>query len=356
VDRARPYDAPVSERLVVTGGLGFIGSAFLRRCIESGQPATNLDARTYAADPRRIPESDLVVTETVDVAGDELAGHVERAAGRVLVHFAAATHVTRSEADPGAFFRTNVEGTRNVLAAAERAGVELVVHVSTDEVYGPALDEPFREDAKGPGEGRATSAYARSKALADDAALSFDGVHVIVVRPTNCFGPWQHPEKAIPRWITRALSGARLPVWGDGGYVRDWMFVDDVCEAIETLIETRAPAGAYNVGPEGDPVTNLDIATAVARLAGRDDGAAYLTSYDRPQHDRRYAVDSSKMRALGWRPRAGVLSGLERTVEWYAANREWWEPLVPGAESLYDDERERERAGRLGESHEGQAS
>lgn len=332
----------MSERLVVTGGLGFIGSAFLRRCIERGQPATNLDARTYAADPRRVSGGDgVVVTETVDVTDVALADHVARARADVLVHFAAETHVTRSESDPEAFFRTNVDGTNEVLAAAEHAGVGLVVHVSTDEVYGPALDEPFSEEAKAPGEGRATSAYARSKALADDAALSFGGVPVIVVRPTNCFGPWQHPEKAIPRWVTRALSGARLPVWGDGGYVRDWMFVDDVCEAIETLIDTRPPPGAYNVGPGGEPVTNLDIATTVARLAGRGDDAVYLTSYDRPLHDRRYSVDSAKMRALGWTPRHSVHAGLEKTVEWYAANRAWWEPLVAGAESLYDDEHER---------------
>lgn len=327
----------MSERLVVTGGLGFIGSAFLRRCIERGQPATNLDARTYAADPRRLPpDDDLVVTKTVDVAGDALAEHV--AGADVLVHFAAETHVTRSEADPPAFYRANVEGTKRVLEAAAGAGVGLVIHVSTDEVYGPARARPFAEDDKAPGEGRATSAYARSKALADDLALSFDGSpDVVVVRPTNCFGPWQHPEKAVPRWITRALSGERLPVWGDGGYVRDWMFVDDVCAAIETLIDVRPGRGAYNVGPEGNPLPNRDVATAIARFAGRSDDAVYLTAYDRPSHDRRYSVDSSKIRALGWAPAAPPSARLRETVEWYAAHREWWEPLVPAAEALYDD-------------------
>ncbi|MDQ4125237.1 MAG: NAD-dependent epimerase/dehydratase family protein [Actinomycetota bacterium] len=317
-------------RVVVTGGLGFIGSAVVRRFVERGDAVTNLDAGTYAADPRRVPEG--VDTRRVDVAGDPLEEHLADAAA--VVHLAAETHVTRSETDEQTFFRTNVDGTRAVLDAAASAGVELVVHFSTDEVYGPALDTPFREEDTG----RPTSAYARSKAVADELALGHDGgPHVIVVRPTNCFGPWQHPEKAIARWTTRALSGHDLPVWGDGGYVRDWMFVDDVCDAVEVLVDERPPAGAYNVGPEGDPVTNADVAREIARLAGRDDDAVYLTAYDRPSHDRRYSVDSSKMRALGWGPRVGVREGLRATVEWYRSHRDWWEPLVREAEALYDD-------------------
>ncbi|MDQ3981265.1 MAG: NAD-dependent epimerase/dehydratase family protein [Actinomycetota bacterium] len=330
-------------RTVVTGGLGFIGSAFVRRLVARGVHVTNLDAGTYAADRRRVPAGhDLLVDETADVTSDSLADLVARSKASVLVHFAAETHVTRGETAADDFFRTNVDGTGNVLRAADRAGIDLVVHVSTDEVYGPALPRPFAEEDKAAGPGRATSAYARSKALADDLALAFDGgPRVIVVRPTNCFGPWQHPEKAIPRWITRALAGQSLPVWGDGGYVRDWMFVDDVCRAIEILIEERAPGGAYNVGPEGEPAPNLAIARSIARLAGRDEDAVYLTAYDRPDHDRRYSVDSSKMRALGWAPEVGLEQGLRATVEWYRTHREWWEPLVASAEALYDDERRR---------------
>ncbi len=304
----------MSGPIVVTGGRGFIGSAFVRRALARGVHVTNVDAGTYAADPRRLPAAhDLLGDHTLDVTDERLAEVVEGA--EAIVHFAAETHVTRGETAEEIFFRTNVEGTRAVLDAAALTGVELVVHVSTDEVYGPASSEPFAEEDKEPGEGRATSAYARSKALADDLALGFDGgPRVVVVRPTNCFGPWQHPEKAIPRWIARALSGGRLPVWGDGGYVRDWMFVDDACEAIELLLEQRPGPGAYNVGPQGDAVTNLAIARAIARLAGRGDDAVYLTEYDRPRHDRRYSVDASKLRGLGWGP------------------------LVATAEALYDDE------------------
>ena len=144
------------------------------------------------------------------------------------MHFAAETHVTRSEGAAEAFFHANVEGTRSVLDAAVAAGVPRVVHMSTDEVYGPCPGAPFGEHQKLPGEGLATSAYARSKALADDLAHSYsDRLDVVIARPTNCIGPWQHPEKAVPRWATRALRGERLPVWGDGQQVRDWMFVSD---------------------------------------------------------------------------------------------------------------------------------
>jgi dTDP-glucose 4,6-dehydratase len=322
-------------RVVVTGGLGFIGSAVVRRLVERGADVTNLDAGTYAGDARRLAGA-RVDTRRVDVTVDPLEEHL--AGAGVVVHLAAETHVTRSETGEASFFRTNVDGTRALLAAAAGAGVGLLVHFSTDEVYGPALEAPFTEEDKPPGEGRATSPYARSKAVADDLALGYDGgPHVLVVRPTNCFGPWQHPEKAIARWTARALSGRDLPVWGDGRYVRDWMFVDDVSDAVEVLVGERPPAGAYNVGPEAEPVTNLEIAQEIARLAGRDDDAVYLTAYDRPSHDRRYAVDSSKMRALGWKPRVGLREGLRATVEWYRAHRDWWEPLLDSAETLYDD-------------------
>ena len=324
-------------RIVVTGGLGFIGSAIVRRFAGRGIPVTNLDAGTYAADRRRLAEAAaLVKTFAVDIAADPLEDHLSGAS--VVVHLAAETHVTRSEDDEASFFRTNIEGTRAVLAAADAAGVELVVHFSTDEVYGPAADTPFAERDKEPGEGRATSAYARSKAVADDLAFGHDGrCRVLVVRPTNCFGPWQHPEKAIARWTARALSGRDLPVWGDGGYVRDWMFVDDVCDAVDVLIEADPAPGDYNVGPMGDPVPNVAIAREIARLAGRGEDAVYLTAYDRPSHDRRYSVDASKLRALGWTPRVGLHEGLRATVEWYRSHRDWWEPLVDDAEALYDD-------------------
>jgi dTDP-glucose 4,6-dehydratase len=328
--------------MLVTGGLGFIGSEFVRRAAARGNAIVNVDLDTYAGDDRRLDGVEGIETVTMDVADPDLAKLVAAVVPGVVVHFAAESHVTRSESDSDAFYRTNVDGTRNLLEAATAAGAELIVHVSTDEVYGPCDGEPFREDDKLPGEGVATSAYARSKALADDLARSyFDRAPVAVVRPTNCFGPWQHPEKAIPRWIIRALSGDRLPVWGDGGQVRDWMAVEDACSAIELVVERRAAGEVFNVAPEGAQRRNLEMARAVARAAGRAEDAVYLTAYDRPDHDRLYAVDASRLRSLGWAPRGDVEAKVAETVEWYRAHRSWWEPLVADAESLYADADER---------------
>lgn len=161
------------------------------------------------------------------------------------------------------------------------------------------------------------------------------------MRPTNCYGPWQHPEKAIPRWATRALTGRRLPVWGEGGYVRDWMHVDDVCAAIELLPERAPGSGVYNIGPGGDPAPNLEIDRAIAGHAGVSPDRVYLTDYDRPNHDRRYSVDSTSLRELGWEPRIDLDTGLRQTVDWYASRRQWWERLLEEAESLYRDDSER---------------
>jgi dTDP-glucose 4,6-dehydratase len=337
----------MSEELLVTGGLGFIGSAYVRAQAARGRRVLNVDLDTYAGDERRVAEAgDAVRTERLDVASGDFARLVAAERPRVVVHFAAETHVTRSETDPERFFHANVEGTRRVLESAAEAGVALVVHVSTDEVYGACEGEPFREDDKEPGEGRATSAYARSKAVADHLARDFARrVPTIVVRPTNCFGPWQHPEKAIPRWITRALRGEPLPVWGDGRQVRDWMYVDDACAGIDALLERGEPGHVYNLGPEGEGRANVEIARLVARAAGGSDDDVYLTAYDRPQHDRRYAVDTARIRALGWRPSAPLEQRIADTVDWYRAHEDWWRSHVDAAERLYADAGARGPAG-----------
>ncbi|MBA2725791.1 MAG: NAD-dependent epimerase/dehydratase family protein, partial [Actinobacteria bacterium] len=269
----------MSREVLVTGGLGFIGAAFVRRLASTGSSVDIVDAGTYAADDARLRD---LKTEThmLDIRDPALGELVARRCPGTIVHFAAETHVTRSEMDEATFFSTNVEGTRSVLEAARSAGVETVVHVSTDEVYGPALDEPFQESDKAPGEGSATSAYARSKAIADDLARTYsDDMRVLVVRPTNCFGPWQHPEKAIARWTVRALSGDRLPVWGDGQQIRDWMYVDDACSAILLVMEEAASSDVFNIGPGHEAIPNLAIAESVAAAAGRGSDSVYLTAY-----------------------------------------------------------------------------
>lgn len=328
----------MKERIAVTGGLGFIGSEFLRRNAGEAE-ILNIDADTYAGDVRRIASVDrAITTELIDLHDPSLGEILASFAPACVIHFAAETHVTRSESAEDLFTRVNVHGTKPLLDAAERSGAHRFVHISTDEVYGPCLERPYREDEKEPGEGRATSPYARSKALADDLVLEHRGeMECVVVRPTNCFGPWQHPEKAIPRWITRALMGQRLPVWGDGRQVRQWLHVSDVCAAIESVLEDGRAGAAYNIGPPGEAPTNVEVAHAVARHAGLDPSHVYLTAYDRPAHDRRYAVDSSEVRALGWKPAIPFDEGLRETIGWYAENRSWWSSLIDDAEVLYDD-------------------
>jgi dTDP-glucose 4,6-dehydratase len=329
----------VSDRVLVTGGLGFIGSAFVRALAADGRRVLNVDLDTYAGDERRIAGvgDGMVETMRLDVASPELAGVVREERPALVVHFAAESHVTRSEDAPEVFFHANVEGTRVVLDAAEAAGCR-VLHMSTDEVYGPCPADPFREEDKLPGEGLATSAYARSKALADDLARSYaERVDVVVARPTNCIGPWQHPEKAVPRWATRALRGERLPVWGDGEQVRDWMFVEDAVSALRLLAERGERGEVYNVGPQAEGVPNVEIARAIARSAGQDEASVYLSHYDRPQHDRRYAVATDRIAGLGWHASRSLEAAIAETVEWYRENEAWWSPLVPDAEQLYAD-------------------
>jgi dTDP-glucose 4,6-dehydratase len=334
----------MADRTLVTGGLGFIGSAYIRRLTAGGRDVLNVDLGTYAGDEARLEGAGpgKVRTVRLDVADSELTKLTRNERPDLIVHFAAESHVTRSERHEDLFFRSNVEGTRRLIEAAAESGAGRVVHVSTDEIYGPCAAEPFGESDKLPGEGRATSAYARSKALADDVALSFaDRVGVIVVRPTNCFGPWQHPEKAVARWVTKALLGERIPVWGDGLYVRDWMFVEDACAGIDSAIARGSVGEAYNLAPEGPQRTNLEMARLIARASGRDEDAVFLTRYDRPMHDRRYAIDASKARTLGWRIEEGLEARLAQTVSWYRQHLDWWMPHLPEAERLYEDSLER---------------
>ena len=332
-------------KILVTGGLGFIGSAFLRGLDLDVDEVVCVDANTYAADERRLPDRVLskIRIVTLDVVDSEFKRLMLDERPDRVFHFAAESHVTRSEMEEALFFRANVEGTEGVFSASAEAGVSLAVHISTDEVYGPVLKGPFVEEQKEPGEGRATSAYARSKAVADDVAGSFgDRIPVIIARLANCFGPWQHPEKAIARWTTRTLLGEEIPVWGDGKDVRDWMYVDDACVALDVLTNIGQPGEAYNVAPESPAIGNLEVARLVAEAAGRDPSCVYLTAYDRPGHDRRYAIDSSKLRALGWRPKKNFQEALEETVHWYADNEGWWRPLLDEAEGLYQDEQHRD--------------
>jgi dTDP-glucose 4,6-dehydratase len=334
------------NRVMVTGGSGFLGSHFVRRWIQSNRgPVLNLDLLTYAGSEVRLADVaahsgyEFVRADVRDAR--KVEGALRRLRPDAVVHFAAESHVTRSEVAADRFWSTNVEGTRNVLEVSASAGVHRLVHISTDEVYGPIEEGAFTEDQKKPGDSQATSAYAKSKAVADDLAREARDIEVVVLRPTNCFGPWQFPEKAFARWVTRALSGRPVPVWGDGLYVRQWLHAEDLAGAIELVLDAATPERVYNVGPRHDPeVTNLALATWLVDRLGLPKDRLMLTAYDRPLHDRRYAVDPSRIESLGWRS-SDLWEELAATVDWYRRSEHWWKPLIEEAESIYSDEEAR---------------
>jgi len=314
------------KTVLVTGGAGFIGSHFVRLLLRRHKQTrvVNLDKLTYAGnldnlgDVQEDPRYEFVMG---DIRDRDL---VRRLFARVqaVVHFAAETHVDRSIYDAGEFVLTNVHGTYTLLDALRAfPGVEAFVHISTDEVYGSRTGRAAREtDPLLP-----SSPYAASKAGGDHLARAYHvtfGLPTVVLRPSNTYGPCQFPEKLIPRFLTNGLEGKTLPVFGDGLNVRDWLYVDDLARAVEVAL-LRARAGSvYNVGG-GCEMANLDVAR---RILDALDAPRDLIQFvpDRPGHDRRYAMDSGLIRALGWEPEVPFAEGLKRTVRWYAANKSWW--------------------------------
>jgi dTDP-glucose 4,6-dehydratase len=327
--------------VLITGGSGFLGSHIVRRALADGfRTVVNVDALTYAGDRSRLAdiESDpRYVFHHADVTDEEaVIAIVERELPDVIVHAAAESHVTRGEGQSDLFYRTNVGGTRSVLEAAFRTSSPRVVHISTDEVYGPILEGSFGEGDKVPGDQQATSVYARSKAVADDLAQSYrHKLDVTIVRPTNLFGPWQLPEKAVARWITRGLKGLSLPVWGDGTHVRQWLHVDSCVDAVMRITRGGLTSATYNVAPRFE-ATNLEMASRVAAMIGIDPAQVQLTSYDRPGHDRRYALEAGSLRGLGWHADE-TWPALAATISWYRANEMWWRRHWARCEALYDD-------------------
>jgi len=311
----------------VTGGAGFIGSNFVHRALARGDEVTVYDALTYAGNPANLAGLDggdgyrFVHGDVCDggALADAMTGH------DAVVHFAAESHVDRSITDPARFVITNCEGTATVCEVALRLGVERVLHVSTDEVYGSIDVGSFVEtDSLGP-----SSPYSASKAGSDLIALSYHatyGLPVVVTRSSNNYGRFQFPEKVIPLFVTNLLEGRRVPLYGDGLNVRDWCHVDDNCDAIDLVLRSGEPGGIYNVG-SGNELTNLDLTSRLLSLCGADDSSIEQVD-DRPGHDRRYSIDTTRIRDLGWSPQRGLDEGLEATVAWYRDNRDWWEPLL----------------------------
>jgi dTDP-glucose 4,6-dehydratase len=322
--------------VLVTGGAGFVGSAFAAAAHAAGYRVVVFDALTYAGDRRRlldrgVPHT-LVVGDVADRAA--VAKAVAEHAPDILVHFAAESHVTRAAANPELTERTNVTGTRVVLEVA-RAAVRIphVTYVSTAEVYGERRLHHASETDDA--DTAVVGAYAASKRAADRIGRTFaQDLPVAIVRPTIAFGPYQHPEKALPRWICSALDGEALAVWGDGSPVRQWIAVDDLADAVLRVAHSRS-TGIFNVGVQHEPeVTNADLARRILREVGAAPTLMmFMPAAARPG-DHRYSVTTERIESLGWK--AGDFgSQLSAAVEWYRAHRTWWAPLRDSAESLY---------------------
>ncbi|MEX2246430.1 MAG: dTDP-glucose 4,6-dehydratase [Dehalococcoidia bacterium] len=336
-------------RVFVAGGAGFIGSNFIRHFLRERPESSvvNFDAITYAGN----------VENLRDVAGDPRYAFVRGSVADLdavrdamrgcdaVVNFAAESHVDRSIHDATDFIETNVRGAYNVLTAARDHAVARVLHISTDEVYGPATpDDPRSEDDRF----RPHSPYAVSKAAGDMMCRAFAETYaldVVVARPANNVGPFQYPEKAVPLFITNALEGEPLPLYGDGLQLRDRLYVDDSVRALLLLLERGEPGEAYNV-QAGNHRTNLDVARAILDLLDKPYDLIRHVE-DREGHDFCYCMDTTKVRALGWQPDVGYEEAIERTVRWYADNRRWWESVRSGDYRRYY---ERQYAQRLAAS------
>jgi dTDP-glucose 4,6-dehydratase len=315
-------------RILVTGGAGFIGSHFVRTMLASGYPAypdahvTVLDNLTYAGDrvnlPATHPRLTFVRGDVCDrsLLRELVPGH------DAVVHFAAESHVDRSIADAAAFVRTNVSGTQELLASCAAAKVGRLVHVSTDEVYGSIDVGSWTEDSPM----LPNSPYAASKAAADLLARAYwqtHGLDLSVTRCSNNYGPFQHPEKFIPKSITNLLQGLPVPLYGDGANQREWLHVDDHCRAVQLVLAGGRAGEIYHIGG-GLPRANRSVAERLLSLAGADRSLLRWVA-DRPAHDRRYSLDDTKIREqLGYSPRVPFDRGLAETFDWYRANREWW--------------------------------
>ncbi len=322
--------------VLVTGGAGFIGSHFVEYALDAHPDwrVTTLDKLTYAGRLENLAAVDGNPRHRFvrgDIADAAVAAPLVHNA-EIVVHFAAETHVDRSVEAAGAFIRTDVHGTFVLLDAARAApNLRCFVQISTDEVYGSVTDGLSRETD----ELRPRNPYAASKAGADRLAYSYwatHGVPVVVTRASNNYGSRQYPEKVIPLFITNAIDRRDVPLYGDGLNVRDWLHVDDHCRALDLLITRGERGETYNIGG-GNEVANIHLTRQLLVLADRPESLIKPVA-DRPGHDRRYALDTTKLRALGWEPQVEFDDGLRATVDWYVRNEAWWRPIKEQSEAF----------------------
>jgi dTDP-glucose 4,6-dehydratase len=316
-------------RILVTGAAGFIGSNFIRYLLRQHPDdiITVLDKMTYAGNMANLADMDGRFRFVPgDIANQSIVEPLV-AASEAIVNFAAETHVDRSLMDPGSFITTDVYGTFILLEAARKASIQRYLQVSTDEVYGSVETGSSREeDQLDP-----RSPYSASKAGGDlmvRAYFSSYGLPACITRGSNTYGPYQYPEKLIPLFVTNAIDDLPLPLYGDGKNVRDWLYVEDHCSAIDKVLRKGAPGEIYNVGG-GNERTNLEITECILETLGKPWSLVRPVA-DRPGHDRRYSLDCSKLSALGWKPFHSFEEALPATVRWYAENGKWWRPLKSG--------------------------
>ena len=316
-------------KILVTGGCGFIGSNFIRRMLAARGDAVsvvNLDKLTYAANPASLADVEGRRNYRF-VKGDIADPEAARAAMDGCTHvvnFAAETHVDRSLLGDASFIETDVRGVFVLLEEARRRGIRKFIQISTDEVYGSIAEGSFTEESAL----HPRNPYAASKAGGDRLAYSYwasYGVPVVITRASNNYGPYQHPEKLIPLFVTNAIDGEPLPLYGDGKNVRDWLYVEDHAAAIDFLLEAGEPGETYNVAG-GNEAENLEITKTVLARLGRPESLIRFVN-DRPGHDRRYSLDAGKLAALGFHPSTPFDRGLAETIVWYRDHEDWWRPI-----------------------------
>ncbi len=325
-------------KLLITGGLGFIGSNFVRYILNKypDDKVVNLDIVTYCANfdnLKDIEDNPRYVFVKGDIGDKDLVDKIFREEKpNFVVNFAAASHVDRSILEPELFVKTNVVGTQTLLEAARKYGIEKFEQISTDEVYGTIEQGQSKEgDNLLP-----NSPYAASKAAADLLVRSYYktfGLPVLTTRSSNNFGPYQYPEKVIPLFITNLLENKKVPLYGTGKNVRDWIYVGDNCSGIDIVLRKGRIGEIYNIGG-GNQITNLELTKTILNELGRgDDCIEYVK--DRPGHDFRYALDTSKVGELGWQARYPFNDAVKETIKWYQKNSEWWQRIKSGEYSEY---------------------
>lgn len=321
------YNEKMILRVLVTGGAGFIGSEFIRQAAKQNYKIIVVDKITYAGDLKRLKDTEgrykFYKVDICNKAGiDEI---FKKENPQIVVHFAAATHVDRSIIDASSFMHTNVKGTQNLLDVSREHKIRKFIHISTDEVYGEIKKGEFTEESPL----KPNSPYAASKAAADLLIRAYIRTYnfpAIIIRPCNNYGPWQYPEKFIPVIIYKALKNEKIPVYGKGKNIREWLYVSDCARGILKVMEKGKIGEVYNLGSSKKEV-NLKLVKKILKVLAKPESLIKFVS-DRPGHDWRYSLDSSKIIRLGWKPNTDFEAGIEETVSWYMKNLPWLQSKV----------------------------